>query len=498
MLKECQGQICAGSIGKRGKHMDETRSSRAQWGSKFGFLMAAIGSAVGLGNIWGFPFKMGQNGGFAFLLVYVVLAVFVGYIIMNSELALGRRTGKGIIGAYHTASRRFRWVGMLGVISPFLILMFYCVLGAYCMQYMFLNFAELAMGVYSKSAMTGADSFLAMITNPFGCIIFTLIFVLMNILVVRGGVSEGIEKFNKVGMPALFVMLLIIIGRSVTLDGAAEGLKFMFAPNFEPFSSFRGFISVLAAAGGQMFFSLSLAMGAMITYGSYLSKSESITKNSLVIVACDTLVALMAGLAVIPAAFALGGDGAAMAGPKLLFITMQDVFSHMGKLGPVFGILFYGLVIIAALSSSISLVEVLVTYLSDRAEQKGKKANRSRITWIVSLLFAIGAVLVAWDGLGANGLWVPFQNTLGIVGEFNDCWLDFLDCIAEGIAMPLGALFMSFMIGWELKPRYVLEEIGQTRISRFYSFCIRFVCPVTMLLVLAGQLDNFFKLGWFK
>ena len=154
--------------------------------------------------------------------------------------------------------------------------------------------------------------------------------------------------------------------------------------------------------------------------------------------------------------------------------------------------------IIAALSSSISLVEVLVTYLSDRAEQKGKKANRSRITWIVSILFAIGAVLVAWDGLGANGLWVPFQNTLGIVGEFNDCWLDFLDCIAEGIAMPLGALFMSFMIGWELKPSYVLEEIGQTRISRFYSFCIRFVCPVTMLLVLAGQLDNFFKLGWFK
>lgn len=207
--------------------MDETRSSRAQWGSKFGFLMAAIGSAVGLGNIWGFPFKMGQNGGFAFLLVYLVLAVFVGYIIMNSELALGRRTGKGIIGAYHTASRRFRWVGMLGVISPFLILMFYCV-------------------------------------------------------------------------------------------------------------------------------------------------------------------------------------------------------------------------------------------------------------------------------LGANGLWVPFQNTLGIVGEFNDCWLDFLDCIAEGLAMPLGALFMSIMIGWELKPSYVLEEIGQTRISRFYSFCIRFVCPATMLLVLAGQLDNFFKLGWFK
>lgn len=477
--------------------MQENRSSRAQWGSKFGFLMAAIGSAVGLGNIWGFPYKMGQKGGFAFLLVYLLLAIFVGFIIMNSELALGRKTGKGIIGAYNAASRRFKWVGILGVISPLLILMFYCVLGAYCMQYMFLNFSELAMGVYSKSAMTGVDSFTAMITNPFGCIIFTLLFVLLNVLVVRGGVSGGIEKFNKVGMPALFVMLLVIIGRSVTLDGAVEGLKFMFAPNFAPFSTFKGFVSVLAAAGGQMFFSLSLAMGAMITYGSYLSKDEKITKSSLVIVVCDTLVALMAGLAVIPAAFALGGEGAAMSGPKLLFITMQDVFARMGVIGPVFGIIFYGLVIIAALSSSISLMEVLVTFLIDRAELKGKPANRSKYTWLVSLVFTLGAVLVAWDGLGANGLWVPFQNSLGVIGEFNDCWLDFLDCIAEGVAMPLGALFMSIMIGWELKPQYVLEEIGQTRISRFYSFCIRFVCPAAMVLVLLGQIDQFFKLGLF-
>ena len=465
-------------------------NKRTQWGSKLGFLMAAVGSAVGLGNIWGFPFKMGQNGGFAFLLVYLVLAIFVGYVIMNCELALGRRTGQGIIGAYHAASKRFKWVGALGVLSPFLILTFYCVLGGYCMQYMCLNFSELAMGVYSKSAMTGADSFAAMVTNPFGCVIFTLIFIVLNILIVRGGVSGGIEKFNNVGMPALFVMLVVVIIRSVTLPGASEGLKFMFAPNFAPFSTFKGFVSVLSAAGGQMFFSLSLAMGAMITYGSYLSKDESITKDSLSIVFFDTLVALLAGLAVLPAAFALGGEGAAMSGPKLLFVTMQDVFSRMGAAGPVFGILFYALVIIAALSSSISLAEVLVTFVSDAQEQRGKTPNRPRITIVTTVLYALGAVLVAWDGLGSNGLWIPF-------GSVFTTWLDFFDCISEGIAMPLGAFFMSIMIGWELKPKYVLDEIGNTKISGFLSVCIRFVCPVAMLFILAGQLDQFFAFGWF-
>lgn len=474
------------------------QKSRAQWGSKLGFLMAAVGSAVGLGNIWGFPYKMGKSGGFAFLLVYLVLAATVGFVIMIAELAMGRRAGKGIIGSYAAACKKSKWIGALGVLSPFLILTFYCVLGAYCMQYMFLNFSELAMGVYSASAMTGADSFSAMITNPLGCIIFTGIFVILNILVVQKGVSGGIEKFNTVGMPALFFMLIVIIIRSVTLPGAAEGLKFMFAPNFESFSSFGGFVSVLATAGGQMFFSLSLAMGAMMTYGSYLSKEENIPKNAATIVFFDTLVALMAGMAVLPAAFALGGDGAAMQGPKLLFITMQDVFSNMGVLGPIFGIVFYGLVIIAALSSSISLIEVLVTYVCDTREQKNKPENRKQITWIVCGLMTIGAFLVAWDGLGSNGLWVPFQKTFGIIGEFNDCWLDFFDFISEGVAMPLGAFLMSVLIGWIVKPKYVLDELGsESKVAGFFRFCIKWICPIAMLFILAGQLSNFLYLGWF-
>ena len=269
-------------------------NERGSWGSNLGFLMAAIGSAVGLGNIWGFPYKMGKSGGFAFLVVYVLLAIFVGFSIMMSELAMGRKTGKGTIGAYHALSARFKWVGWLAVFSPFVILSFYTVLGGYCIEYMSLNLSNLAFG--GAEIKAGADLFGSMLTNPFGCVMFTFLFMIICYLINRGGISGGIEKFNNVGMPALFVMLVIIIIRSVTLPGAAEGLKFMFLPGYAVSHGYiaenPGFISVLATAGGQMFFSLSLAMGIMVTYGSYLHADEDLLKNSVVVVAADTIVAL--------------------------------------------------------------------------------------------------------------------------------------------------------------------------------------------------------------
>ena len=274
-------------------------SKRGAWGSNIGFLLAAIGSAVGLGNIWGFPYKMGKCGGFSFLLVYIALAVFVGFIIMVSELALGRKTQLGAIGAYQTISKRFKWVGWLAVIAPFLIMSFYSVLGGYTIQYMSLNLAELSFGLQSTFgiALEGGSTFGAMLTNPFGCAVFTLLFLLICYFINRSEVSEGLEKFNKIGMPALFVMLIIIIVRALTMEGAVEGLKFMFVPGYAVEAGFieaqPNFISVLATAGGQMFFSLSLAMGAMITYGSYLGKTENLKKNSVVIVVSDTLIALM-------------------------------------------------------------------------------------------------------------------------------------------------------------------------------------------------------------
>ena len=268
----------------------------------------------------------------------------------------------------------------------------------------------------------------------------------------------------------------------------------MFSPNWEPFSSVQGFLKVLSTAGGQMFFSLSLAMGITVTYGSYLSKKESLVKNSLIIIISDTCVAIMAGLAVLPAAFALGGEGAELSGPKLLFITMQDVFNSMGAFGPIFGILFFLFVTLAAITSAIALVEVLVTFVIDHQVAKGRSPKRSRIVAIACLIVLAEAVLVAADGLGSNGLWIPFQDTGMTLGG---TWLDFMDFISEGVAMPLGALVMSILVGWVIGPKVIRSEVsleGNTMgdgLYSFFSICIRFVAPVAMAFILYGQVTTF-------
>lgn len=339
-------------------------TKRASWASNLGFLMAAIGSAVGLGNIWGFPYKMGKSGGFAYLAVYALLAIFVGFIVMASELAMGRKTGQGAMGTYHALTKKFRWIGWLALFSPFAVMGFYAVLGGYCIEYMALNLSNFAFG--SESLATGGELFAAMLSNPAGAVLFAALFLALCYLINRSGISGGIEKFNNVGMPMLFVMLVIIIIRSLTLPDAMEGLKFMFVPGYAVEAGFvaetPSLLSVFASAGGQMFFSLSLAMGAMITYGSYLNQKEDLVKNSAIIVFADTLVATMAGIAVIPAAVANGIasgtplDQIKLGGPDLLFVTLQDVFRAMGTVGALFGVIFYLLVLIAAISSAIALI----------------------------------------------------------------------------------------------------------------------------------------------
>ena len=466
---------------------------RGQWGSNLGFLMATVGAAVGLGNIWAFPHKMGSNGGFAFLIVYLALAATIGFVIMLSELAIGRKVGRSVLVSYQAVCGRWgTFIGWLAILSPFLILSFYTVLGAYCIQYVALNLGEL-LGMTSISHLSGAESFGAMLSNQPVAVLSTMLFIALCFLIIRGGIKDGIERFNKVGMPALFVMLVVVILRSVTLPGAVDGLKFMFTPNFTPFR--ENFLGVLSAAGGQMFFSLSLAMGITVTYGSYLNKKESLVRNSLLIIISDTLVAVMAGMAVLPAAFALGGAGAELAGPKLLFITLQDVFNAMGPAGPLFGVLFYLLVTLAAVTSAIALIEVLVTFFMDHTSLKGRTPNRKRIVALVCLAVAAEAALVAVDGLGSNGLWIPFHQT-GL--NLSASWLDFMDFISEGVAMPLGALVMSVLVGWVIGPKLVREEAqvqGQPfgrGLYAFFSFCIRIVAPLGMLMILAGQLSTFF------
>lgn len=473
---------------------------KGQWGSNFGFLMAAIGSAVGLGNIWGFSYKMGKAGGFAFLLIYLLIVVFVGYVIMVSELALGRSAGKGVVHAYRAVGKRYTWIGMMGALSPFLILAFYSVLGGYCMRYAAGNICDLlglsfgttgGVGAAGAQAVSQAsnDFFFGFVADQPVAIAYHLIFIVLTILIVVGGVSKGIESFSKIAMPALFVMLCITIVRSVTLPGASEGLSFMFRPDFQAFQG-TGWISVLAIAGGQAFFSLSLGMGIMVTYGSYLPKSENLERSALIIPLADTVVAIMAGLAVMPAVFALGMEPDS--GPMLLFVTLQAVFSSMGTIGPLFGFLFYTLVFIAAITSSISILEAVVSPWMDWTEEihGTERVSRKKATLIVGSGALLLGCIVAADGLGTTGIFQP----LGF------CWLDFFDLLSEGFMMPLGSMMTAILLGWLIGPERVISEVeigSSFRTKRFYVFCLRYITPLVMLLVLIGQIDSFFKLGIF-
>ena len=474
---------------------------RKGFGSNFGFLMAAVGSAVGLGNIWGFPNKMGANGGFTFLIIYLLLAACCGLIVMIGELALGRKTGKGAVGAYKILSKKFRWLGWLGILSAFLILFFYCALGGYCIKYVVLNVGNLFGAGFGSNGLNGAEVFDAFMGNQLESVIYGLIFVVITMLIVMGGVGGGIEKVCSVGMPALFIILLICIIRACTLPGAVDGLKYMFVPGWAlehgVIDKAPDLLTVLSTAGGQMFFSLSLGMGAMITYGSYMNKKENIEKNALLIVIMDTMVALMAGLCVIPGRFALDPTGK-LGGPSLLFVTMQNVFDNM-PLGSVFGILFYLLVVFAAISSSISLLEVIVAHFCDKAREKGKGDKRKAYSLIAAAAVGVGCILVCLDCLGGAGI-SPF-NILGMNPEnglpmWSDCWLDFFDCISEGILMPLGALLMCLCIGWEIGPKVVDEEVtleGQNfKLRGFFNLCVKIITPLGMLLVLYGQIKDFF------
>ena len=472
---------------------------RKGFGSNFGFLMAAVGSAVVLGNIWGFPNKMGASGGFTFLLIYLVLAVCCGFIVMLGELALGRKTGQGAVGAYKVLSKKFSWMGWLGILSAFFILFFYCALGGYCIKYVVLNVGDLFGAGFGSNGMTGAEIFGAFMSNPAESIIYGLIFVAITMVIVMGGIGGGIEKVCSIGMPCLFVALLICIIRAVTLPGAVDGLKYMFVPGWAVANGVipeaPSFFDVLSTAGGQMFFSLSLGMGAMITYGSYLDKKENLQKNAILIIVMDTLVALMAGLCVIPVRFALDPEGA-LGGPSLLFITMQNVFHKMDAVGPIFGILFYLLVVFAAVSSSISLLEVIVAHFVDKAREAGKGDKRKAYCLYAAVLVGLGCVLVCADCLGGNNI-APWQ-LLGLesYSGWNDCWLDFWDMLSEGIMMPLGALLMSLMIGWEIGPEVVKEECEQQGNTLptygFFKVCVKIITPLCMLLILYGQVAGFF------
>ena len=480
-------------------------NNRGQWGSNFGFLMAAIGSAVGLGNIWGFPYKMGKSGGFAFLVIYLILVLTVGIVVMLGELSLGRKTGKGAVGTYVEFSKKHAWLGYAGVLSGFLIFAFYSVLGGMVMRYM-VGYALKLLGLDGFSGQ--GTGFFGFLLYDYGAMIFFYaLFMVLTLVIVMGGIEKGIEKFTSVAMPALFFLLLFVIVYVACQPGAGAGYAFMFKPDFSVFAadSFFGvvknFFNVLKAAAGQMFFSLSLGLGCMITYGSYLPKKENLQKNALIIPLADSLIAVLAGMAVMPACAAFGVDYGR--GPGLLFVSMQTVFENMGSFGNFMGFLFYFFVFIAAITSSISMLEICTTYQIDRAIAKGKEPNRKKVSCIYTAIIFVFGLPVALDALGSGGAAIkaPFE-LLGLTAGgpgyamWNDCWLDVYDLIAEGVLMPLSALVMSVLIGWFWKVDTVVDECelsgAKFKARGYFQFCFRVVVPVIMAVVLVAQLMDFF------
>ena len=476
-------------------------NKRGQWGSTFGFLMASIGSAIGLGNLWGFPYKMGSSGGFAFLVVYLILVVLAGVALMMGEFALGRKTGTGV-GAYAALSKKYRVIGWMAAFCPFLILSFYAVLAGMTLRYC-LGFLVQIFGA-DGFAGQGSSFFGFLLYDIKSMVLFLALAMIVTMVVVMGGIQGGIEKFSKAVMPALGVILIGIIIFVAMQPGAIEGYKFMFKPDFSVFADPKSFFNVLKTASGQMFFSLSLAMGINITFGSYLSKDKSIQKNAVIVPFSDTLFALLAGMMIMPACAAFGVDYGQ--GPGLLFASMQKVFldGMGGTVGNVVGFLFYFLVFIAAITSSIALLEVCTSSVVDRQLRKGKEPNRKKISLVFAIAIFIVGLPAALDALGSGGaaLKAPFELLgLEIGGSgyamWNDCWLDFYDMITEGVLMPLGALLMSLLLGWVL-PNLVKDECEEDgkpfRGAAYFKFAFRFLIPVIMVIVLATQIQSFFNL----
>ena len=434
---------------------------RENWGSRVGFVLAAAGSAVGLGNIWRFPYLTGENGGSAFILIYLVFIVLIGVNVMIAEFALGRSTGLAAVGAIKTYSHRFTFVGAMGVLSAFLIMGFYPVVGGWSLAYVL----ESVTGLYAQSPEAIDGTFGAFITGATQPLIWMLIFLAINILIVAKGIKGGIEKAAKVLMPTLFILLIFIAFRSVTLDGAGDGLAFLFQPDFSQVTG-----QTFLAALGQAFFSLSLGMGAMITYGSYLSKKETLPGNAGIVTALDVGVALLAGVAMFPALFAFGLEPAQ--GPGLVFVVIPMVFAEMGGLGTLFGLLFFVALSVAALTSSVSLMEVVVSYLIDQRDVQRKKAVYG--TGIVMALMSILASL-------SMGVFDPLP-------VFEVGFFDLFDILSDKVFLGLGGMFIAIVTGWIVDKEVLRKELtndGTTKFGLFeaWHFLIKWIIPPAIFIV---------------
>lgn len=444
------------------------KSSRSNFTSRIGFILSAAGSAVGLGNIWRFPYLAAQYGGGTFLLCYIILAVTFGFALMTAEIALGRKTGLSAIGAFSALNKRYRFVGVLVTLVPVIIFPYYSVIGGWVIKYFF---TFLTGGVSAAAEDTYFTGFISGVSEP---IVWFVIFTAIAAAVVICGVEKGIEKVSKVMMPLLVVLTVGISLYVLTIDGAMEGVKYYVLPHMSDFS-----IKTLLSSMGQLFYSMSLAMGIMITYGSYMSKSTNLESSVRQIEIFDTGIAFFAGLMIVPAVFAFsGGDPSALkAGPGLMFITLPKVFASI-RFGGFLGTVFFVLVFFAAITSAISLMETIVSILMDFFHWSRRKT--SILVFIYSLLMGVPSSL-------GFGIW-DFVKPLGM--SILDAW----DFISNSILMPIVALLTCFFAGFVIKPKAIIEEAcaegAVFKGKHLFTVVIKWVAPVILIAILISSILN--------
>lgn len=451
-----------------------THTKRATFGSKIGVILATVGCAVGLGNIWRFPYMLGENGGAAFLLVYISCILFLGIPVMITEFFIGRYSRKNAAGAFKVMAPGTKWsvIGYNGVAAAFLILGYYAVVSGWTLEYIVQAFSGSLEG---KNATDFADEFTAFSTGVFRPILWTVVFIALTHIIIVSGVKEGIERASKVMMPMLFLILIALCVRSITLPGASEGLTFLFNPDFSKIDS-----SVVLSAMGQAFFSLSIGMGCLITYASYFGKQTNLQTTALQVTILDTLVAVLAGVMIFPAVFSFGIEPTT--GPELVFITLPNVFEQL-PFGNIWSFVFFVLLALAALTSTISLHEVSTAYVHEEYHISRKKA----------------AVIVS---IGVTILGILSSLSMGLLKSYTLFGLNFfnlLDFVTAKIMLPLGGMMICIFTAKRVDKLLLKEEVTNHGTIRFYffntyAFFVKYIAPIGIGLIFFNELG---LLKWF-
>ena len=454
-------------------------NKRSSFKGSIGFVLAAAGSAVGLGNIWRFPYLAAKDNGGFFILCYIILALTFGFTLLVTEIAIGRKTKQSPLTAYGKINKKFKGLGTLATIVPAIILPYYCAIGGWVLKY-FITF------ISGQGAAAAADDyFTGHITSLGQPIVLLLIFIIATAAVILGGVNKGIEKSSKILMPILFVLIVGIAIFALTIKNTEtgvtgiDGLKVYLLPDFKSLTVKSAFTTIFDALG-QLFYSISVAMGIMIAYGSYVDDDTNLMKSVNQIEIFDTLVALLAGLMIVPAVYVFMGKEGMTAGPGLMFIALPKVFAQMGAIGNVIGVIFFAMVLFAAITSSISIMEAVVSSLMD-----GFKMKRKPATLLVLAYGIVAGIIVC---LGYNKLYFELSLPNGTVGQI----LDLMDYVSNNIFMPIVALATCILIGWIAKPKTVIDEVTKNgaKFNRkfIYNATIKVIAPALLVVLLLQAL----------